>query len=123
VPTTAVVAIPVDGGSAQRVCPAECMARWSPDGARFYVEPILQGLQNGMTVAVPVPKGRSLPALPAAGIRTAQDSHELPGSTVINLATFDPGDEGQNIAPGQGIDTFAYAKKIVHRNLFQIPLP
>lgn len=123
VPSSAVFAMPVEGGSAQKICPATCMAKWSPDGTRFYVEPLLQGVKSGMTVAIPVPRGKSLPALPVSGIRTAQDSATLPGSVVIDTSSFDPSHVGQNIAPGAVADSFAYAKTIAHRNLFRIPIP
>jgi DNA-binding winged helix-turn-helix (wHTH) protein/Tol biopolymer transport system component len=123
VPSSAVFAVPIEGGTVKRICPAICMAKWSPDGTRFYVKPLLQGAQNGMAVAIPVPRGKSLPALPVAGIRTAQDSAALPGSVVIDMSTFDPSYVGRNVAPGPVPDSFAYAKTIAHRNLFQIPLP
>ena len=121
--TTAVIAVPVQGGSAKRICPAQCMARWSPDGTRFYVEPLLQGAASGVTIAIPVPKGRTLPDLPASGIGAAQDAASVPGSLVMDLSRFDPTRTGQNLAPGVAAGTFAYAKTIAHRNLFQIRLP
>jgi hypothetical protein len=123
VPSMAVVAIPVQGGGVRRICPAQCMAKWSVDGARFYVEAILQGTKGGMTVVLSVPKGKSLPDLPASGIRSVQDSAVLPRSKSIDLSSFDPSHMGQNVAPGLVAGTFAYAKTIVHQNLFQIPLP
>jgi hypothetical protein len=55
--------------------------------------------------------------------RFAQDSAALPGSVVVDLSNSDPSHVGQNVAPGLDPETFAYAKTIVHRNLFQIPLP
>jgi hypothetical protein len=122
-PSSAMVAVPIQGGLIRRICPAVCMAKWSPDGRRFYVEPLLQGLGSGMAIAIHVPKGSSLPNLPAAGIRSARDSGSLPGSLVIDLSRFDPSLVGQNVAPGLAPDTFAYANTIVHRNLFQIGLP
>jgi hypothetical protein len=122
-PRTAVVAIPVQGGAMKTICPAECMAKWSPDGARFYVEDFLQGTGSGMTVVMPVPKGKALPDLPAAGIRSAQDAGAVPGSTVLDLSSLDPSHAGVNVAPGLAEGTFVYARSIVHRNLFQIPLP
>ncbi len=76
-----------------------------------------------MMVVVPVPKGKSLPDLPPGGIRTAQDSSKLPGSEVINTSNFDASHLGVNVAPGPEPGTFVYAKKILHQNLFQIPLP
>jgi hypothetical protein len=74
VPSTAMVAVPVQGGAARTICPARCMTKWSPDGTLFYVEELLQGTGSGMTVVLSVPKGKSLPDLPASGIRSAQDS-------------------------------------------------
>jgi DNA-binding winged helix-turn-helix (wHTH) protein/Tol biopolymer transport system component len=123
VPTTAVVAISMRDGVLKRVCPAQCMARWSPDGARFYVEPFLQGRERGKAIAIPVPNGATLPDMPASGLRSAADAEVLHGSTVIDLSTYDPSHQGANIAPGPGPDMFAYAKTTSHRNLFQIQLP
>jgi DNA-binding winged helix-turn-helix (wHTH) protein/Tol biopolymer transport system component len=122
-PPTAVVAIPFQGGPMRTICPAECMAKWSPDGARFYVWDFLQDTGSGMTVVMPVPKGKGLPDLPAAGIRSSQDSGTVRGSTVLDLSGVDPSHSGVNVAPGLTEGTFIYAKSIVHRNLFQIPLP
>src|ERR1700722_9358401 len=62
-PPTAVVAIPVQGGAMRTICPAECMAKWSPDGARFYVEDFPKATGSGMTVVVPVPKEKGIPDL------------------------------------------------------------
>jgi hypothetical protein len=76
-----------------------------------------------MTVVMLVPKGKALPDLPAAGIRSAQDAGAMPGSTVLDLSSVDPSHAGVNVAPGLAEGTFIYARSIVHRNLFQIPLP
>jgi Tol biopolymer transport system component/DNA-binding winged helix-turn-helix (wHTH) protein len=123
VPSTAVFAVPVQGGSLRRICPAACMAKWSSDGTRFYVQQVLQGARGGNAVVLPVPRGKSLPDLPVQGIRSEEDSAALPGSKVIEMSRFNPSRFGNNVAPGPAIDTFAYARAIVHRNLFQIPLP
>lgn len=124
VPSTAVFAVPLQGGVMRRICPAECMAKWSPDGGRFYVEPILQGAaESGMAVAVPVPAGASIPDLPATGIRSADDASLLPGSMVVNVSRFDPSHDGSAIAPGPEPGSFAYTRTVSHRNLFRIQLP
>lgn len=123
VPQTAVVAVPLQGGALRRICPAACMAKWSSDGTRFYVQQFLQGGRGGMAVVLPVPRGKSIPNLPARGIRSAEDSAALPGSSVIDMSRFNQSRFGFNVAPGPAIDTFAYARAIMHRNLFQIPLP
>lgn len=123
VPSSADMAFPIDGGEPQRICPAVCMSKWSPDGTRFYVTPLVQGGANGATLVIPVPKGKSIPDLPANGIRSAQDAAALPGSKLIDLSLIDPGLSGYNVAPGMAADTFVYVKTTAHRNLFQIPLP
>jgi DNA-binding winged helix-turn-helix (wHTH) protein/Tol biopolymer transport system component len=123
VPSTAVVAISLRNGSVKRVCPAQCLAQWSPDGTRFYVAPLLQGQQSGMTVVVPTGEGTSMPQLPSSGVRSAADASALPGSAVIDLSPYDPVHQGLTVAPGPAPDSFAYTKTLSHRNLFQIRLP
>jgi len=121
-PSSADVAFPVDGGEPQRICPAVCMSKWSPDGTRFYVTPLLQnGAATGAAVVIPVPKGKSLPDLPPNGIRSTQDAAGV-GGKLIDLSLIDPGLGGYNVAPGTAEDTFVYVKTTAHRNLFQIPL-
>ena len=75
-PSTAVFALPLRGGPARLVCPGECLAEWSPDGTRFYVQPLLQDTR-GKTVVLAVPAGQSLPELPSSGIRSAADAAAL----------------------------------------------
>jgi len=123
VPSTAVVAISVRNGSVKRVCPAQCLAQWSPDGTRFYVAPLLQGRQSGMAVVVPTDESSSMPQLPSSGVRSAADASALPGSAVIDLSPYDPVHQGLTVAPGPAPDSFAYTKTLSHRNLFQIRLP
>jgi DNA-binding winged helix-turn-helix (wHTH) protein/Tol biopolymer transport system component len=123
VPSTAVVAVSLNDGAVRRVCPAECMARWSPDGMRFYVEPLLQGRDGAKAIALPVTNGTTLPDMPAFGLRSVSDAAGLRGSAVIDLSEYDPAHDGASIALGQSPDIFAYAKTTSHRNLFQIRLP
>ncbi len=123
VPTTAVVAVPIHGGAIRRICPAEGMVKWSPDGSRFFVAPLLQGTKSGMTVSILVPKGKSLPDLPPDGIRSSEDAATLPQSSVVDLANIDSTRFGINLDPGIVDGTFVYVKTVTHRNLFQIPLP
>jgi len=123
VPSTAVLSVSLQDGSTRRICPAECMAKWSPDGARFYVEPLLQGTDSGKAVVIPVPEGAQMPELPASGVRSASDAAIVPGSTIIDLSAYDPVHSGATVAPGPSKDTFAFTKTISHRNLFQVLLP
>ena len=116
VPSTADVAFPIDGGEPQRICPAICMSKWSPDGSRFYVY-CRTARPQGAAVVIPVLKGRSLPDLPPEGIRWTPGV----GGKLIDLSLIDPGLGGYNVAPGPAEDTFVYVKTTAHRNLFQIP--
>ena len=122
--STAVFAVPLQGGAARRICPAECMVKWSPDGGRLYVQPFLQGgTESGLAVAVPVRRGASIPDLPATGIRSADDASLLPGSVVFDVSRIDPSHDGASIAPGPEPGSFAYTRTVSHRNLFRIQLP
>lgn len=122
-PSTAVVAISLKDRSIKRVCPAQCLAQWSPDGRRFYVAPLLQGQQSGKTVVMPLGDGGSLPELPPLGVRSAADAPALRGSSVIDVSAYDPVHQGLSVAPGPTPESFAYTKSLSHRNLFQIRLP
>jgi DNA-binding winged helix-turn-helix (wHTH) protein/Tol biopolymer transport system component len=118
--SSAMVGIPLAGGTPVRICPATCMAKWSPDGGRFYVTPLLQGLARGLTIVMPVPKGRTLPDLPPAGIESADAAH-VAGSTTIDLSHYDSR-VGADLAPGLTLDVFAYARTVSHRNLSMVRL-
>jgi DNA-binding winged helix-turn-helix (wHTH) protein/Tol biopolymer transport system component len=122
VPTTAVLALPLDGGPTRRVCPSTCQVRWSPDGANMYITP-WPGEQAHMTIAIPVPKEDSMPVLPVAGVQSAEDVAALPGSGLVDLAQFSGSARDNEVVPGPAIDTFAYARTISHRNLFRVHLP
>jgi len=120
IPTTAVLAVPLDGGPVHRICPGTCAVRWSPDGANMYITP-LPGERAHMTIAIPVPEGASMPVLPVAGVRSADDAATLVGSQLVDFALFRP--SSNDVAPGQETGTFAYARTISHRNLFRVQLP
>ena len=72
-----------------------------------------------MTIAIPVPKGESIPVLPVAGVQSVADAATLSGSRLVDLVAG----RIEDVAPGQEIGTFAYARTISHRNLFRVPLP
>jgi hypothetical protein len=121
-PTTAMIAIPVQGGPIMKICPATCnLAKWSPDGTRFYVEPLGQRTQSGATAVIAVPPGKSLPELPASGIGSPQEFARLAHSKVIDLSGFKY--VGQDLAPGVAPDTLVYARTAVHRNISRSRCP
>jgi len=117
-PTTAILALPLDGGPARRVCPGTCAVSWSPDGASMYITPY----RAEKTIAIPVPEGESMPVLPAGGVQSLDDAAALPGSRIVDFALF-KSSGAADVAPGQETGTFAYARTISHRNLFRVQLP
>jgi hypothetical protein len=118
-PTTAVLAVPLDGGPVRCICPGTCGVRWSPDGASMYITT----WPAEMTIAIPVPKGESMPVLPVAGVQSVADAATLSGSRLVDFALFSASPRGNDFAPGQEMGTFAYARTISHRNLFRVQLP
>jgi DNA-binding winged helix-turn-helix (wHTH) protein/Tol biopolymer transport system component len=119
VPTTAVLAVPLDGSPVRRICPATCAVRWSPDGASMYITPWLAE----RTIAIPVPRGESMPVLPVGGVKSVADAATLSGSRLVDFALSSGSPRGNDVVPGPEVGTFAYARTISHRNLFRVQLP
>jgi DNA-binding winged helix-turn-helix (wHTH) protein len=118
----AVIAVPLAGGPVRRICPAPCVVRWSPDGASMYITPLPTESAH-LTMEIPVPKGESMPVLPVAGVQSLNDAATLSGSRLVDFALFNTSRWNDDVAPGQEMGTFAYARTISHRNLFRVPLP
>ncbi len=110
----AIVAYPTGGGPRVTICEV-CYVRWAPDGKFLYLWfHAWGGAQVQRTFALPVPAGRTLPLLPAAGLKSEADATKWPGIRVI---------EQGRIAPGPNPSVYAFTKTTVHRNLYRIPLP
>jgi hypothetical protein len=110
----ATLTIPIHGGAPKIIC-YTCSATWSTDGKFFYVGSNQSALATsaGKTLAIPVPAGRSLPDLPAAGINVADGAVELRGAVTI---------EDGLIVPGPDPSTYLFTRADSQRNLFRIPL-
>jgi hypothetical protein len=108
------MAVPIDGGPPRRICTHGCTAMWAPDGKFLYVTlRRMATTGGGQTLAIPVPRGKVFPDLPATGINAQTDAAAFPGSRVV---------EGWNISPGPDPSIYAYVKTTIHRNLFRVPL-
>jgi Tol biopolymer transport system component len=108
-------AYPVRGGTPVRICLGCRRTKWSPDGRYFYVSFIGMGHSPfGKTYALPIPTGRSLPVLPASGVKSEEEAAALAGVTVI---------EHGHISPGRDPSVYAYMKVTAQRNLYRIPIP
>ena len=110
----ATLAVPIHGGVPKIICYV-CSATWSTDGKFFYVGSDRSAFPTsaGRTLAIPVPAGRSLPGLPAAGISLADGAVGLPGALAI---------EDAFILPGPDPSTYLFTRTDSQRNLFRIPL-
>ena len=113
---TEVTAQPTQGGPKVRICDF-CGVRWEPSGKYFYVR--LRGvgeMGGGKVYAFALSSGKSLPAFPPSGIKSAEDFKGLNVVSVIDMT-------GVSIfAPGPNPSTYAYSRMTVQRNLFRIPL-
>ena len=121
--TIAVVAVPLGGGAARRICLSACMVKWSPDGTRLYIKPFVSGSDSDTAVELSVRKGEPIPDLPPDGVRLAADLTSLEGSSRIDLSRYSRTVLGGELAPGSEAGAFAYVKSESHLNLFSIPLP
>jgi hypothetical protein len=68
----------------------------------------------GRTIAIPVEPETGLPALPDAGIQSAEEALSIPGIQIV---------EQSGVIPGLDPSTYAYIKTTAQRNLFRIRLP
>jgi hypothetical protein len=111
----ALYAVPSDGRALRRICSSLCSAAWSSDGKFFYVSIAVSASATspGRTIVIPVPAGKSLPDLPAAGIDSTAGGSELPDAQVIAHGA---------ISPGPDPSTYVFTRTDQQRNLFRIPL-
>ena len=85
---------------------------WSSDGRLFYVSVHSGGsaITAEETLAIPVPPGKSMPDLPAAGIDLTAGVRGLPGARVI---------EHGAVSPGSDASTYFFTRTDLQRNLFR----
>jgi Tol biopolymer transport system component len=123
VPRVALVAYPVAGGSPVVISENVFLpARWSADGKYFQVTFDQQGGQGTFlsSAMVPVSPGKELPALPGAGLNSAEDIAAIRGAYVVQRAV--PTNDLAAFSPSPHLSTFAFIRSAVHRNLYRIPL-
>ena len=105
------LAISLSDGTRKKLCNSLCLVNWPTAGGYVYLttDPTIAA---GLTVALPVPRGKWFPDLPESGFSVDADG-KIPGSTVVRLG---------HIAPGANPNTYAFAKLEFVGNLFRIPL-
>ena len=109
------VAFPLHGGTPQRVCNI-CYGIWTRDGRYLLLYWFGDGAMDASrkTFALPLREGRMLPPLPPNGIKSRSDLDAIPGLRVI---------DHPYVVPGPDLETYAFTRTSVHRNLYRIPLP
>jgi eukaryotic-like serine/threonine-protein kinase len=96
------------GGENRGVTPP--LVNWSGDGKLLY----LHDAHSRWTYAIPLPAGRLLPPLPAAGLASFEEAANFPGARRIpNERAFMGADPAR----------YAYPRVSTHRNLYRISLP
>jgi Tol biopolymer transport system component len=114
--TTSVTATPTQGWAVSPVC-GFCGAGWGPDGKFLYLRFRNVGeMGGGKAFAIGLPAGKDIPVLPPAGLKSIEDVKRL--NVVADIDTT----EMAVFAPGPDPSIYAYVRKTVQRNLFQIPL-
>jgi eukaryotic-like serine/threonine-protein kinase len=103
------VAMNVETGEQVRLCDF-CAAGWSRDG-RYMLFDVAPPGNRGTTWAVPIPPGRLLPPIPAAGFQAA-DVPRIPGARRLQ------GSVGRSTA----VDSYVASHERLRRNLYRIPL-
>jgi eukaryotic-like serine/threonine-protein kinase len=107
---------PTRGGSPSPVCDY-CSVGWGMEGDILYMVFRANGeIGGGQAVALRLPPGKDLPALPPLGVRTLEELRSLGPLYEVDLAGK------ASFAPGPNPSIYAYVRHSVQRNLFRIPL-
>lgn len=108
------VAHPVGGGRPVPICDALCSVRWDAAGTYVYVSFLSPGEADiDRTLVTRLTAGQMLPALPPDGLQASDQVDHLPG-----WFTVEPG----GIVPGPTPEIYAFTRRVVHRNLYRIPI-
>jgi hypothetical protein len=71
---------------------------------------------GGKTVAIRLPSGSELPALPALGLKSVEETQKLNVVASVDMNGI------VVFAPGPNPHVYAYVRRMVQRNLFRITL-
>jgi DNA-binding winged helix-turn-helix (wHTH) protein/Tol biopolymer transport system component len=115
-------AIPVGGGSPQRLCVGFCLTQWAQDGRHVYITlGPSAGSEPGRTVEIPLEPGQTIPNLPRDGFRL-DDLDRVPGAHLVEGGSGTGELRLRGFSPSSDPGVIAYVKTNVHHNLFQIHL-
>lgn len=114
----ALVAHPLDGGAAVRLCDL-CAPPWGVDTIPFFFDWTADGRfvywsYADTTFVIPVAPGRMLPAIPAGGIQSKKAVEALPGARVLS--------KQERTFPGPDPAVYAFMKVSTQRNIYRVPV-
>ena len=113
---TSVIARAAQGGVPSPIC-GFCGVAWGFSGKFLYLRFRKVGeMGGGRAFAIALPAGKDLPVLPPSGLKSIEDVRRL--NVVADIDTT----EMAVFAPGPNPSIYAYVRRTVQRNLFQIPL-
>ncbi|HMF78844.1 MAG TPA: protein kinase [Bryobacteraceae bacterium] len=104
-------AFPVGGGPPVQLSDAITL-QWSPGGGSLFISEL--PFAEGRSYIVPLPPGKSLPPVPAAGFSSEEEVARLPGARRTDIL---------DVVPGQSPDVYAFTRINTQRNLYRIPAP
>ena len=111
-----VIARAAQGGVPSPIC-GFCGIAWGFSGKFLYLRFRKVGeMGGGRAFAIALPPGKDLPVLPPSGLKSIEDVRKL--NVVADIDTT----EMAVFAPGPNPSIYAYVRRTVQRNLFQIPL-
>lgn len=110
-----ITAIPLEGGTARRICAGFCFPSWSTDG-KFLFVPVEDSSRTspGRSLAIPLGPGESFPVLPAGGIAPMAEAKVVRGAESVGRA---------QLVPGRDPKHYAWVNTTVHGNLYEVSLP
>lgn len=114
----ALIVYPTNGGSPVRLCD-RCAPPWGTEPMPFFLgwspdRKFLLWNFGGSMYSIPLPPGRMLPQIPAAGLRSREALGRLPG---VRLITDEP-----HAFPGPDPSTYAFMKVTTQRNIYRVPV-
>jgi len=106
------LAFPTSPGLPISVCDS-CEVDWTADGKALIVRLEVNRQAEAKTMVLALEPGRTLPRLPASGIRSGADAAGLSVTSSADGFRF----------PGGQAQQYAFSRQTIERNIYRVPLP
>jgi DNA-binding winged helix-turn-helix (wHTH) protein/Tol biopolymer transport system component len=114
-----VVAVPLSGGEAIRICPGTCIVKWTSDKKQLFIRPLAQKSDTGKAAVFTLQPGE-MPKLPPSGLETTALAASSKGGFVVDMSNFRQNE--LQLAVGPDAKILAYTRATARQNLFRIAL-